>query len=285
MVVLLEYLVGRRLYLVRSDKMADFKRQNKNSRQHSGDWSSLKSTAHTRVNDSSVLILFVIHRDRMMQFKRWTYQIDVAINKIDNMAVNTDQQFLIDKRNFLESIKALMESYCSNINHNNLNLPSVSLLDHAQQLMLKIIKKTDAEMSKKSSKSGEPALSSDSENECLDSEFNFREVLRDYISNDSVEGRFLKKLKKKLTDHHIHPLSLDLVPYSDVYRELANEFCSKLINGSAQTYLLNKARYYLCLCAEMILRIGNSSSVLERAFSDSLICVGGRRVRLRKDLI
>ena len=201
------------------------------------------------------------------------------------MAVNTDQQFLIDKRNFLESIKALMESYCSNINHNNLNLPSVSLLDHAQQLMLKIIKKTDAEMSKKSSKSGEPALSSDSENECLDSEFNFREVLRDYISNDSVEGRFLKKLKKKLTDHHIHPLSLDLVPYSDVYRELANEFCSKLINGSAQTYLLNKARYYLCLCAEMILRIGNSSSVLERAFSDSLICVGGRRVRLRKDLI
>lgn len=249
----------------------------KKPRRHFGGWISLKSTAHTRVTESSALILFLIHRDRQMEFNRWKFMLDKAIEKVDQMAKDTDQPFLIHKRNFILSAKQLMEQFRTNINYNNPNLPVVSFVTHTKELMVNVMKNCEKELAPKSSDS--IAMSSDSESESVDPEFHYREVIEDYVKSSSIgsKGRFQKQLSKKLTDRQIHPLTLNLIPYSTVYRELETEFSSKIVSGSVHTYPMNKARHVFCLSAQKLLRIGNSSSVIERAFSDSLRSVAGRR--------
>ena len=279
----------RRLFFVPEDMMTDEIRKKK-PRRHFGGWISLKSTVchNTRVSESTTLILFLIHRDRRMEFSRWKFLLDMAINKVDQMALNTDQPFLNHKRNFLLSAKQLMEEFCSNINYCDPTLPTVSLRDHAKELMVGVMHKREKDLSTMAPKSSDSlTMSSDSEDESIDPGFHFREVIEDYIKDSSTgkKGRFQKKLSEKLTEKQIHPLSMELTPYSAVYRELEKEYCSKLATGNVHTYPMNKARYVFCLAAKYLLQIANSSSVIERAFADSLRSIAGRRNKLRKNLI
>ena len=260
----------------------------KKPKRHFGGWISLNSTAHTRLNESSTLILFLTYHDRQMEFERWKFLLDVAIGKVDRMSSNTDQPFLKHQRDFLLSAKQLMEEFCRNINYNDPKLPSVSLKDHATELMVGVMKNCEKDLSAMAPKSSDSIHmdSSDSDSEIMDPEFHYRKVIDDYLKpSDGKMGHFQKKVSRKLDEHQIHPLSLQLSQYSKIYRELANEYCQKLATGNVHTYPLNKARYVFCLSSGKILRIGNSSSVIERDFSDSIRSIAGRRVKLRKNLI
>lgn len=150
--------------------------------------------------------------------------------------------------------------------------------------MLKVIKKTEQSMTRKPS--SESTVSSDSESESGDSNHYLTDIIRDYSSeSENLIGRFQKRVSKQLKDSGVHPLSMNLVEYSTMYRQLAQEYLEKFTTGSASTFAINRMRYLFCVGAQHSMRIGNSSSVLERSFSDSVRSSAGRRVRTRNNLI
>ena len=154
--------------------------------------------------------------------------------------------------------------------------------------MIKFMKKAEQEMTKKAEqKSSESTMSSDSENESVDNSSHFRAVVADYVNDCPVEqmGRFQKKIYKQMKETGTHRLSLNLLDHSTNYRLIAKEYRDKISNGSAGTFAINKARFIFVTCAQHMLRIGNSSSVLERAFSDSIRSLSCRRHKLRNNLI
>ena len=124
MLVLIEYSCGRQLMLVRDGKPTA---EMKDPRKHFGDWWSTKSKVHSRISDSAILILFLIYHDRQMVFKRWIFMLDVAINKCEAQLLQTDKQFITDKRNLLQSIKKIMSDFCENIHFNDNDKSPVSL--------------------------------------------------------------------------------------------------------------------------------------------------------------
>ena len=132
------------------------------------------------------------------------------------------------------------------------------------------------------------SFSSDSENEGDDQKRVFTEVIEDYSKFTTPEQmpRFQRKIVKDMRSHEIDPTSLNLLEYSELYRNMASEYQHKFTSGNISSYSQNRARYIFCLCAEKVMRIGNSSSVIERAFSDALRSIDGRRGgNLRNDLI
>lgn len=124
MIVLIEYSCGRELTLLRNGKTTA---EMKDPRKHFGDWWSTKSDVHSRVNDSAILILFLIYHDRAMLFKRWIFMLDVAINKCEAQLVQTDRQFITDRRMLLLSIKKIMTDFCQNIHLNDRRKQPISL--------------------------------------------------------------------------------------------------------------------------------------------------------------
>ena len=88
-IVLIEYACGRRLmFLPEGEKIPA---EMKDPRKHFGNWWSTKSKVHSRVSDNAILILFLIYHDRQMIFKRWIFLIEVAINKVEALLVQTNQ--------------------------------------------------------------------------------------------------------------------------------------------------------------------------------------------------
>ena len=99
----------------------------KDPKHHLGDWFSIKSPVHSRVKDSAILILFLIFHDRGMIFKRWTFMLDVAIQKVEKQLLQTDKSFITDKKMLLMSMKQIMLDFCRNINVNDPKKRPISL--------------------------------------------------------------------------------------------------------------------------------------------------------------
>ena len=126
------------------------------------------------------------------------------------------------------------------------------------------------------------ALSSDSETDQEDESRYFQEVIDDYTDPEPT-GRFQKKLMPKL-DSISSIGSLDLLEWSKLYISIETEYYGRLNTSKANQFATNKARYIFATCAQLSLRIGNSSSVLERAFGDAVRSIANRRVQLRNDI-
>ena len=187
----------------------------------------------------------------------------------------------------LLSIRKIMVDFCANIHFNNINKQPISLLNYAKNLMITHMKKAEREMIKKSEQSSESTISSDSETENVDNFSQFSDVVEDYAHDCPADqmGRYQKKLFNQLKKSGVHRLSLNLLDYSTTFRLLAKEYRDKISNGNVNTFAVNRARFIFSDSAQHILRIGNSSSLLERSFSDSIRSLSSRRHKLRNNLI
>lgn len=124
---------------------------------------------------------------------------------------------------------------------------------------------------------------SDSEAEVSDESMYFSTVIDDYCDPAST-GRFQRKLVTKYLDEISSPDSLNLLEWSKMYIKMEDEYDDLLKKSKSASYAINKAKYIFATVAQLFLRIGNSSSVLERAFADAVRSIANRRVQLRNDI-
>lgn len=128
------------------------------------------------------------------------------------------------------------------------------------------------------------ALSSDeSETDQEDETKHFQEVIDDYADPEPAGG-FQKKVLAKLDTYISSRDSLDLLEWSKLYINIENEYFGRLNTSKSNRFAIIKARYIYCICSQLALRIGNSSSVLERSFGDAVRSIANRRVQLRNDI-
>lgn len=158
--------------------------------------------------------------------------------------------------------------------------------------MLRFMLKTEKDVTKQPRKSTAQtpcSFSSDSENENEDQiKTDFQQVIDEYskITQPEQMPKFQKKIVKDMRTYNIDSTSLNMLEYGKLYQNMASEYQQKFTSGNVGSFAQNRARYFFSLCSEKVMRIGNSSSVIERAFSDALRSIDGRRGgKLRKDLI
>ena len=126
LVILMEYLCGRKLILVRPNSMSQTLKKKKPI-PHFGDWHSIKSSVHTRFNDNTILLLFLMYNEREMKFERWTRMLDTAVNSIEALMQQTEDSFLSDIRNLLLSTKQVIDNFSTNIHYNDPKKNAISL--------------------------------------------------------------------------------------------------------------------------------------------------------------
>ena len=127
------------------------------------------------------------------------------------------------------------------------------------------------------SSESESENSSSSDFQCL-----FESVLDDYLGVKKG-GNLFKNLERK-TANRLDSEDNQMKFYSYLYRAFELEYLAKSkrveIGSKSQDYL-SKAQF--CNLAVLTLENGNSSAILERAFSSSMRCLTQNRHQLRHD--
>ena len=125
---------------------------------------------------------------------------------------------------------------------------------------------------------------SESDQEGTDARVFYNQVIDDYISTDNANvGRFQKIFTEEMERLDIDEWTLQLMEHAKLYRTLETK-CYQLFAGGKNVQQ-NRARYLFCCAAQIILRMGNSSAILERIFGDTLRSAGQKRTSIRKDSI
>ena len=152
-----------------------------------------------------------------------------------------------------------------------------------KQLMFKSMIQAEKELFAKAQAQG-GSLSSDSEADDQDDETKyFQEVIDDYADTSSA-GRFQKRIVSRLDNFISSSDSLHLMEWSKLFISVESYFFERLSCSKTTKYALVKASYLFGTGGQLALRIGNSSSVLERSFGDAVRSVANRRVQLRNDI-
>ena len=113
----------------------------------------------------------------------------------------------------------------------------------------------------------------------------YKKVIDDYADTDDDNvGWFRKAILDEMRKIELfNSWTLALLEHAKLYRNLEQKYHSAIKrNTNIHT---NRARYLFCAVAICLLRMGNSSAILERIFGDSLRSVCNRRTCIRKDNI
>ena len=157
---------------------------------------------------------------------------------------------------------------------------SISLLDHVKKMVVKLMVASDDNFHTESmNKERRLIVSSESEAEASRANEKyalFERVVDEYCSVNGTLSRSCVKAMDAIDDENQYRR------FAKIYREMEKIFLAK--SARAETSKKREesyARAMFCKCAHMTLRNGNSSSILERSFSDSLRSCSDRKVKKR----
>ena len=174
--------------------------------------------------------------------------------------------------------------------YNEKNEEEVSLLSYIKKTVLKQMKLHDEHMEKHdqaAKKTGSLICSSESEADSSQSQSQadklkiFESVINDYLGETDQKGKIgslHKSILEYSTRHHKNEMKQKALMYLKLEKAYMQKVDETKHEGKKTLY---KARALLCHIASQILRSSNSSSIIERCFSDSLRSVSDKRVQLR----
>ena len=161
----------------------------------------------------------------------------------------------------------------------------VSILDHVRKMVVKLMTVSDNYDEKKSKKSAMLVSSSESETESTRIRSDERESIYNAVLDDYLgirPGSLNKSIKKALEGKK----DVTMYELATLYLDLEHDYAKRAncvdISRKKWEY---EAKAAFCRVGHMSMRNCNSSSILERAFSDSMRSVAGRRASLREVFI
>ena len=157
---------------------------------------------------------------------------------------------------------------------------SISLLEHVKKMVLDLMVASDDNFYKETNeKESRFIVSSESEADVTRTSEKydlFKRIVDEYCSENGTLSRSCKKTKDAIEDVN------EYRRYAKIYRKLETLFLERSERSeSSKKRNESYARAMFCRVAQMTLRNGNSSSILERSFSDSLRSCSDRKVKKR----
>ena len=146
---------------------------------------------------------------------------------------------------------------------------SISLCDYAKQKVVNLMHSIDQDSKSGKNECRDILGSSDTDTEVSNRESQsviFRKVVDDYTDSNSP---FAKTFFKSKNEYETEPNRYKR--YAMLYRLYADGYTRRALKSDSKSKEREyKARVLFCRVAEMALRNGNSSSILERSFSDAI---------------
>ena len=186
-----------------------------------------------------------------------------------------------------KSIKQILVNFSKNVYHFNSQTSQTSqtrpksLVDYMKDMVVRLMIKADDMPAGKGRKDDKFVVSSGDENDAItnDNEYLFKQIVDEYCcSNES---------NSKLATSIINAMSIkdknQYRRFATIFRKLEIQYLNraKKYKEGSKKWKENYARSLFAKVAQMSLRSGNSSSELERAFSDSLRCCESRKSKKR----
>ena len=211
------------------------------------------------------------------------------------LAIHPDSVPIQDRRKLLFSMKEILENLAADRYVYESETKRQSVLDHVKELVIQLMISSDDYMKAKTkvSNSNNLIVSSESETEVgptsdlQDRKNLFRSVIDDYLGEKP--STFHKSMLKGLggTNPETNPeTNPDMEKFARLYLTFDQEFAKRAkIATDPKKAAEARARSTFSRVAHITMRNANSSSILERSFSDCMRSVADRRVVLREIFI